>query len=431
MTTAIELETRTDFHQCLPRARREVRELRVALAGCGAVGSALLREIAERSPALAACHGVRVRLAGVLVRDVTRPRDAHLDRGLLTGSVDDFLARDADVVIEAIGGIDPALRIARSALGRGRRLVTANKALLAQHGSSLARLATERGATMRYGAAVGGGVPVLSLLQHALGAAAPARVRGILNGTSNFVLTALEGGASLDEALEVARARGFAEADATRDLSGRDAADKIALVAWAAFGVAPETLQVRVSSLLPQPERFTRLAGHLGGRVRQVAECATSRYGVVASVEPVIVGPHSALGQTRDEGNHVELFAGWSQPLCASGPGAGGAPTATALLSDLLAGDAPVQGRSARAAASDDCRGDWAVEVAGGPDILHRVARSGRAYTDAAARWSWTIVEQATAAEIGTVASRLGDAGRQPIVARLDESLRDGREVVS
>ena len=214
--------------------------VRVALAGCGTVGTALLREFVARRPALAERHNVELVLASVLVRDLGRPRGAVFDRALLTNSVDEFLNAEADVVIEAIGGLDPARQIAEVTLSKGRRLVTANKALLAAHGQSLVALARRHGTTVRYDAALGGGVPILRLLDNALGAGTPTRVRGILNGTTNFVLTRLERGATLHEALVQARCAGFAEADAARDLDGRDAADKIALVAWAAFGLAPE-----------------------------------------------------------------------------------------------------------------------------------------------------------------------------------------------
>ena len=274
--------------------------VRVALAGCGSVGSALLREISAHREAIGERHGVEIVLTRVLVRDVIRRRDATFDRALLTNDVDAFLATDADIVVEAIGGLDPARRIAETALGRGQRLVTANKLLLAAHGSSLSALARRNRTSLRYDAAVGGGVPILRVLDESLGAGGPSRVRGILNGTTNFVLTRLEGGASLESALDEARAAGFAEADASRDLDGRDAADKIALV---------------------------------------------------ACVEPLLVAPDSALARTRDEGNHVDVFAGWRAPLSASGPGAGGLPAATAAeISSILraldlAGASPIAAR--------------------------------------------------------------------------------------
>ena len=412
---------------------RAPTRVRVALAGCGAVGSALVRELAACRETLAERHGVEVVLTRVLVRDVTLERAAPLDRTLLTADVDEFLAADADVVVEAIGGLDPARRIAWSVLSRGRELVTANKELLAECGTELSALASRQGTALRYDAAVGGGVPVLRLLDDALGAGTPSRVRGILNGTSNYVLTQLEEGAALESALRSARAAGFAEADASRDLDGRDAAAKIALVAWAAFGIAPERVRVRRVSLLPDPSRYARLGERLDRAVRQVAECALVDGAVAASVEPVFVGRDSALARTRDEQNRVEVHTGWSAPLCASGPGAGGCPTATALLSDVLA----PRGRTRRARAvvsapRDDRPFDWAIEVRGAPSLLHRlVPTCGFVQTDATASCAWTIVHDATAHEIDAVLLALRAEAADPIAVRCDPTEHTSAVVLS
>jgi homoserine dehydrogenase len=367
------------------------------------------------------------------VRDLARPRAAAVDRALLTADVDEFLATDADVVIEAIGGIEPARRIAESALRRRRELVTANKELLAAHGSALAALARAHGVSLRYDAAVGGGVPVLRLLDDALGAGTPSVVRGILNGTTNFVLGRLEGGATLDDALQAARAAGFAEADAARDLDGRDAAAKIALVAWAAFGVAPEGVVVRRQSLLPDPARYTRLAARLGRCVRQVAECAAIDGAVVAAVEPLLVDAGSALAATRDEQNRIEVHTGWSAPLCASGPGAGGLPTATALLSDLVSTSRCPRRRTGAVAMRDDPRRSrWAIEVDGAPRLLHRlVPDCGLVHTDASAHDAWTVVRHATPADVARLIDALTAAGGRPIAARVDGAITGTNEVRS
>ncbi|MEO8334580.1 MAG: homoserine dehydrogenase [bacterium] len=396
--------------------------VRIALAGCGSVGSALLREIAARRDAIADRHGVEIVLTRLLVRDLGRKRDAAFDPTLLTNDVDEFLSTDADIVVEAIGGLDPARRIAETVLGRGQKLVTANKLLLALHGSSLTALARRNGTSLRYDAAVGGGVPILRVLDESLGAGGPACVRGILNGTANFVLTRLEGGASFDESLDEARTAGFAEADASRDLDGRDAADKIALIAWAAFGVAPESVNVRRSSLLPEPDRFVRLASRVGARIRHVAECSLVSGEVVASVEPLFVAPESALAHTRDEGNHVDVFAGWRAPLCASGPGAGGLPTAIALLSDLVCTSAaPRRTSGTRVAATDVRELTWVVEVRAAPAVLHRsVPNCALVHTNDTASESWTIVRSTTPSGIAALVATLEAAGASPIAARLD-----------
>ncbi len=400
--------------------------LRVALAGCGAVGSALLREFAQQREALADRHGVTIDVVRVLVRDLERERHAPFDAGVLTNDLDEFLETLADVVVEAIGGLDPARHIAATVLGRGQRLVTANKELLAAHGSELSALAQRCGTTLRYDAAVGGGVPILRVLDESLGAGGATRVRGILNGTSNFVLTRLEQGASLDDALDDARRCGFAEADVSRDLDGRDAADKLALIAWTAFGIAPESLVVRRTTLLPDPRRYVNLAARLGARVRQVAECTLAGGEVVASVEPVLVAPDSALGRTHDEGNLAEVFTGWRAPLCASGPGAGGLPTATALLSDLVStSTTPRRQLRARAAQSDMRTFRWTLEIHGGSGLLHRhVPGCALVHTNDSASCSWTTIATATASDVAAILGALERAGASPVAARWDEACR-------
>lgn len=406
------------------------RTVRVALAGCGAVGSALLRELSARQDSLERRVGKRVKLTRVLVRDVTRERAATFDRALLTADLDQFLGGDADVVIEAIGGIEPARRIAEWALRGGRELVTANKELLAAHGTSLHALARRHGGTLRYDAAVGGGVPVLRLLDDALGAGTPVSVRGVLNGTTNYVLGRLERGLGLEDALHCAREAGFAEADASRDLDGRDAAAKIALVAWAAYGVAPETLTVTRRSLLPDPARFVRLAQRVGGVVRQVAQCTLVESSVVAGVEPVILSPVSALGRVRDEQNHVEVHTGWSAPLTASGPGAGGAPTATALLADFVCtARQPERRGDVRCSVVDPRASDWAIEVAGAPRVLHRaVPKCGLVYTDHRATHSWTVARELTSADVDRILDTLRAQGEDAVAVRIDDELfGDGR----
>jgi homoserine dehydrogenase len=377
--------------------------------------------LASRREALAERYGIEIELAGVLVRDVARMRDVTFDPALLADDVDQFLAVEADVVVEAIGGLDPARRIAETVLGRGQPLVTANKFLLATHGSALSALARHHKTTLRYDAAVGGGVPILRMLDDSLGAGGPVSVRGILNGTANFVLTRIENGASFDEALDEARIAGFAEADASRDLDGRDAADKIALIAWSAFGAAPETLPIRRTSLLPDPERYVNLAARLGARVRQVAECALIGDEVVASVEPLLVAADSALARTLDEGNHAEVYVGWRAPLCASGPGAGGLPTATALLSDLVSTSAMPRRRAGGRIAERDSRSfRWAIEVRGEAELLQReVPGCGRVNANETG-FAWTSVEDATADEIGELMKAVESEGEEAIVMRYD-----------
>jgi homoserine dehydrogenase len=335
MSTALKIEPeKISVPALAPRGRT----VRVALAGCGTVGGELVRILDHGAAEVRARHGLRFRLVRVLVAHGGRPRPDELDRALLTTDLAAFLAQDADVVVEAIGGIEPALTLARTALGRGRRLVTANKALIAAHGPELAALARRHGGRLDFESAAAGGIPIVRALREPLSLTGIRSVRGILNGTTNYILSRLEDGWSFADALARAQALGFAEADPSRDLSGEDAADKVRILAWLAFGVEPARLQLRRRGLGGDPERLSRAARALGGAARLVAEAARLPEGVVASVEPVLVPAAGDLARTRDEENLVVVDSRWNGRIRLAGPGAGGGPTASALLGDLVRG---------------------------------------------------------------------------------------------
>jgi homoserine dehydrogenase len=301
----------------------------IALAGCGVVGGELARLIADR-------HNHDLSISAVLVRDKEKERNVPIPRSLFTNDVDEFLSCSADIIVEAIGGISPAEQIAHHALARGTRFITANKALLAHSGDTLLALARRNGAAIEFEAAVGGGVPVVRALRHSLRKVPVRRIRGILNGTSNYILSRIERGHSFDEALRAAQAGGFAEADSSRDLSGLDSADKIRVLAWAAYGVAPQSVHVECTGLLPDPQVLVHGAAREGRRVRLIATCERNERGVQAYVRPELVAPDSPFGRALDEQNVITLDLGWNQEITLAGPGAGGLPTATAILGDIL-----------------------------------------------------------------------------------------------
>lgn len=311
------------------------RRVRVDLAGCGTVGSAFVRILEERR-ATAPGPGPTFDLGAVLVRDPARPRAAPLDGVSLTTEPATLMESEADIVVEAMGGIDLPLELARASLGRGAPYITANKALVAVHGPDLHRLARRNGSWLRFEAAVGGGIPVVRVLRDALAPAGIIRLTGILNGTTNYILSRMEDGLGFEAALGEARRKGLAEADPARDLDGRDVADKIAILAWQAFGVAPADVELTVRGILPDPDGLVARARRAGDVVRLVARCEPAGAGVRAVIEPVAVPPASALGRTRDEGNLVEIETRRSGTHRLTGPGAGGGPTASALLADLL-----------------------------------------------------------------------------------------------
>jgi homoserine dehydrogenase len=353
-----------------------------------------------------------------------------LDTSLLTTDVDAFLAAaaDADVVVEAIGGIDPALRIATAALQGGKRLVTANKALVAAHGPELVALARRNGGRLDFESAAAGGIPIVRALREPLSLTGITSVRGILNGTTNYVLSRLEDGWSFPDALADAQARGFAEADPSRDLSGEDAADKLRILAWLAFGVEPARLEIRRRGLGDDADRLARTARALDGAVRIVAEAARTAEGVTASVEPVLVAAGSDLARTRDEANLVVVDSRWNGRIALGGPGAGGGPTASALLGDMVrsAKRQPRPHSSTAPAIPDRRPHAWAIGVdrgRGAQEALgHTLARAG--INNARMAWTRDVVAARTEpvpwARVGLAVRALEAQGLSPAVLRVD-----------
>ncbi len=316
---------------------RAPRVVRVALAGCGTVGAALLALIHRRQGEIESRHGVRFELSRILVRDRSKDRGIALDREVFTTSPDDFLQTDTDVVIEVIGGFDPAERVVRGALAIGRPVVTANKSLIATRGPALQFLADAHESVLQFEAAVGGGVPVVRTIRSALGGHGVRAITGILNGTSNFLLTALADGVCYADALVDAQARGFAEADPSRDLRGLDAADKIRILAWLAWGVDPAVLEVQVEALPLDLEPFVRQAEARSGVLKYLAGAACGEDGRVrAWVRPVTLPSDHPFANVRDEDNAVHIDSESLGVLRLQGRGAGGSATASAVIADLL-----------------------------------------------------------------------------------------------
>src|SRR3954468_6844768 len=213
------------------------RMLKVAVLGCGSVGSQVVRLLQEQSGDLAARVGATVELVGVAVRRLDAPREVDVPDGLLTTDAEGLVAReDVDLVVEGIGGIEPARTLILSALENGASVVTANKALLAEDGPTLFEAAEKAGRDLYYEAAVAGAIPILRPLRESLAGDRVTRVLGIVNGTTNFILDKMDTtGAGFEEALEEAQELGYAEADPTADVEGFDAAAKAAILASLAF----------------------------------------------------------------------------------------------------------------------------------------------------------------------------------------------------
>lgn len=310
---------------------------RVALLGFGTVGSA----VARRLTAPDAGASSNVQLIYIFDRRAGQKRAALRADGITwTSSVNDVLQSDADVIVEAIGGIEPAADWIRAALLAGKSVVTANKQVVARHGASLLKLAARQGRQLRFEAAVGGAMPIVRAIGEGLAGDRITRVVAILNGTTNAVLSQMEAtGCALDAAVRDARARGYAEADPSADLDGHDARAKLAILCALAFGlrVDPSQIDVRSSASIAAAD-FSRARQH-GATIRQIAyaeyDHATSA--LTAWVAPVEVDGASIFARTKGPQNAALITGAHSGETGIFGAGAGGDATAVAVLGDIAA----------------------------------------------------------------------------------------------
>ena len=301
------------------------RPLRVALAGCGVVGGGVAARLLADP---------RFELVGVLVRDPDKARDAAPPRGLLLSDPGALLAREPDVVVEAISDASTGLALIRAALSRGVDVVSANKQAIGADLPALAALATASGARLLYSASVGGGAPLIETVRRARAHGPVVSIEAVLNGTCNFILNRLAEGHAFEAALEAARAAGFAEADPSADLSGLDAAAKLAILAheaadWRLPVNAVPRRTLSADTALP------------AGRVRQIARLDFGRGGATVGFEGVDGDP--LFADLADEGNALRATTADGRVFTAQGRGAGRAPTAEAVwadLADLLANPA-------------------------------------------------------------------------------------------
>jgi len=321
-----------------------MKPLNVALLGCGVVGSQVVRLLTEQAADLEARVGAPVRLVGVAVRRIDAPRYVEVPEGLLTTDAAGLVARDdVDVVVEVIGGIEPARSLILSALEGGASVVTANKALLAEDGPTLFEAAEKAGRDLFYEAAVAGAIPIVRPLRESLAGDRVTRVLGIVNGTTNFVLDKMDTtGAGFEEALEEAQELGYAEADPTADVEGFDAAAKAAILASLAFHSRVTAADVHREGITDVTAADIASAAQMGSVVKllAIAELVTTgtnaEAGVSVRVHPAMIPRSHPLASVREAFNAVFVESEAAGQLMFYGPGAGGSPTAGAVLGDLV-----------------------------------------------------------------------------------------------
>jgi len=315
-----------------------VAPLRVGIAGLGTVGADVVRLIEEQARVLSARSGRGVKVVAVTARSKTKKRNVNL-RGIAWAKSPLALAADPNIhcFVELMGGAgDPALSAIETALRSGKSVVTANKALIARHGSKLAALAEKHGGALNFEAAVGAAIPVIKTLREGLAGTQINRVYGILNGTCNYILTRMEQeGLSFAECLKDAQRLGYAEANPSFDVDGHDTAQKLAILASIAFGakVAQSSVYVEgISSIAPAD---LRAAQDLGYRVKLLGVAVRTKSGIEQRVHPTMVPRTSSIAQVMGVTNAVTIDGEGIPPITLVGPGAGGAATASAVIADI------------------------------------------------------------------------------------------------
>jgi homoserine dehydrogenase len=338
---------------------------RVGLLGHGTVGSAFAALVEERAEAIAAITGLRPEVSGVLTRS--------------RGSFEEIL-EDSDLIVELIGGIEPARDYVLRAMQAGRHVVSANKMLLAQHGEELWRCAREHQVQLRFEGAVAGVVPVIRVLQETLAAAHVERVHGIVNGTTNYILTEMaRGGLSYAEALARAQDLGYAEADPTDDVTGRDAAAKMAILARLAFSTPVTLDQVTYEGIEHITAEDVEYAREIGLGLKLIGTAERVDGGISVRVHPAFLYPGHPLASVNGAFNAVTVESEAITEITLSGPGAGGPQTASAVLGDVVSAMIPPASTpetTAELPVVADVRSAFylAMEVDDRPGVLAQVA---------------------------------------------------------
>jgi homoserine dehydrogenase len=337
-----------DDHQNSPDvvAAPAAGPVRIGLLGCGVVGSAVARVLLEQGSALQNRAGAPVELAAVAVRDPQKPRNVELPSGLVTNDARGVVSDPTiDIVVEVMGGMEPAARLIIEAIRNKKHVVTANKELLASSGSELMAAADAAGVDLLFEASVAGGIPVVRPLKESLAGDRVRRVMGILNGTTNFILTRMsENEESFEIALAEADRLGYTEADPSADLEGHDAAAKLAILSSLAYGAHVVTGDVEREGITKVSVDDVRAAHDMGYEIKLVAVAEEVDGMVSARVHPAMLPKTHPLAAVRNEFNAVFVETDHAGELMFYGRGAGGGPTASAIVGDIMEAARSVSG---------------------------------------------------------------------------------------
>ena len=367
----------------------------IGIAGAGTVGGTLVRRLMTDRAMVTARTGLDLEVRRVVVRDPTKERLFSLPPGMVTTDVMDLVTDDSiDLVVEVMGGLEPAGTLVLAALQAGKPVVTANKELIAARAPQLVAAAAAARVPLLFEAAVGGGIPIIRPLAETLAGEQMSRVMGIVNGTTNFILSAMtEQGWSYRDALVEAQRLGFAEADPTADVSGADAVAKAAILAGLAFGVWVDPARVYREGIEKISGDDLAAARRLGYVLKLLAVAERTPAGVVARVHPAMVPLDHPLAAIRGATNAVFLSGTAVGELLFAGPGAGGDPTATAVLGDVI---------------------DAARELLSGSQVAPRIAfgvGEVAAFDEVETRWCLRLEVEDSPGVLARIAAAFGDAG--------------------
>jgi homoserine dehydrogenase len=353
-----------------------VSKIRIGMIGCGVVGQGVMRLLHENAVAIEGRLGGSIEVRRIVVRDVTKNRGPHVARSLVSTDAEALLRDpEIDVVVEVAGGVEQAGAYVQRALEAKKSVVTGNKALIADRGTSLLALSQERGVDLYFEAAVAGGIPVIRILREALVSDRIVALRGIINGTSNYILTQMqENGLSFEYALKQAQQAGYAEPDPTLDVSGGDAAHKLTILATLAFGARVDLASVTTEGIERVQALDIAFARQFGYVIKLLAVARQTDDGVLdARVHPTLVASTDPLAHINGALNAVHIEGAALGPCLLSGYGAGALPTAVSVVSDIVdvgrniftnsTGRVPISAfsaqRTARVRDSSEYRGRW------------------------------------------------------------------------
>jgi homoserine dehydrogenase len=313
------------------------RKLKIGLLGCGTVGGGLVELVHKNSSLIRQRAGVELSISKILVRDPLKERPDSVDRGLLTTQPEKVINNGCDLVVELVGGIEPARGFIQRSLARGKHVVTANKALLAIDGYGLMKVAEIQNVRLGFEASVCGGIPIIRALRNGLVGNQIHSLTGILNGTCNYILTRMtEDRLEFDEALAEAQTKGFAEADPTLDIDGHDAAQKLTILAELAFNTRVKSDAVATAGIRNITADDIQAARELGYVIKHVATAEVTGDCIALKVGPVMLPATHQLAGIRDENNGVLVRGDAVGEMLFSGKGAGSLPSASAVLSDIV-----------------------------------------------------------------------------------------------